>query len=120
MTSEEHLAESRDAALTAGRLYGEGRSLQGAEITWCSVKHAINAIGLQRGWRYNSYRQKRDIVIWLEREEGYADLGLQLTYSRRLHVDSDHGLMDAQQVSEARQITSILTRRLWEIAAPAG
>ena len=116
LTVAEHIAEARDSALTAERLYGENRPLQGAEITWCSVKHAINAIGLAQGRRYDSYRQKKSIVTWLERQEGYADLGRQLDYARRLHVDSDHGRLDAQQIAEARSITALLLNRLLSIA----
>ena len=118
LTPEQHIAESRDAALTAERLFEEGRPLQGAEITWCSVKHAINAIGLQRGFKYDSYRQKKDVVVRLEREERHTGLAAQLAYARRLHVDSDHGLMDVQQIAEARSITATLLERLLTIAAP--
>lgn len=116
LTVAQHIAEARDAALTAERLYGENRPLQGAEITWCSVKHAINAIGLAQGRRYDSYRQKKAIVVWLERQEGYADLGRQLYYARLLHIDSDHGLLDAGQIAEARAITAILLNRLLSVA----
>ena len=116
LTVEEHIAEARDAALTAERLFSENRPLQGAEITWCSVKHAINAIGLRQGRRYDSYRQKKDIVIWLERQEGYAGLENQLNQARRLHADSDHGFMDAQQVAEARAVTAVLMERLLAVA----
>ena len=116
LTVAEHIAEARDSALTAERLYGENRPLQGAEITWCSVKHAINAIGLAQGRRYGSYRQKKDIVIWLERQEGYADLVRQLDYARILHVDSDRGLLDRHQIAEARAITALLLNRLLSIA----
>ena len=116
LTVAQHIAEARDAALTAERLYGENRPLQGAEITWCSVKHAINAIGLAQGWRYGSYRQKKSIVTWLERQEGYTDLVWQLDYARRLHVDSDQGLLDARQIAEARSITAILLNRLLAVA----
>lgn len=117
MTSEEHIAESRDSAQTAERLYRENRPLQGAEITWRSVKHAINAIGVQRGLRYHSYQQKKWIVRLLQREEGHLDLEDQLGQARRLHVDSDHGLLDAQQVAEARAVTAVLVERLLAIAA---
>ena len=115
MTPEEHIAEARDAALTAERLYGENRPLQGAEITWCSVKHAINAIGVQRGLRYNSYQQKKQIVRSLQREEGHTGLEPQLGKARLLHADSDHGLLDAQQIAEARAITALLLNRLLSI-----
>ncbi len=116
MTAEEHIAESRDSARTAERLYRENRPLQGAEITWCSVKHAINAIGIQRGLRYHSYQQKKWIVRSLQREEGHTGLELQLGQARLLHVDSDHGLLDAQQVADARAVTAVLTERLLAIA----
>ena len=116
MTPEEHIAEARDAALTAERLYGENRPLQGAEITWCSVKHAINAIGVQRGLRYDSYQQKKQIVRALQREEGHTGLDLQLSQARRLHADSDHGLLDARQIAEARSVTALLLNRLLSIA----
>ncbi len=116
MTAEEHIAESLDSTQTAERLYRENRPLQGAEITWCSVKHAINAIGLQRGLRYDSYQLKKRIVRLLQREEGHLDLEEQLGQARRLHVDSDHGLLNAQQVAEARAVTAVLTERLLTIA----
>ena len=116
MTPEEHIVESRDAARTAERLYGENRPLQGAEITWCSVKHAINAIGAQRGLRYDIYQQKKQIVRSLQREGGHTGLELQLVQARRLHADSDRGFMDAQQVAEARAVTAVLTERLLAIA----
>ena len=116
MTPEEHIAESRDSARTAERLYQENRPLQGAEITWCSVKHAINAIGVQRGLRYDSYQQKKQIVRALQREEGHTGLDLQLSQARRLHADSDHGRLDAQQIAEARSVTALLLNRLLSIA----
>ena len=117
MTAEEHIAESRDSAQTAERLYQENRPLQGAEITWCSVKHAINAIGVQRGLGYENYQQKKWIVRSLQREEGHLDLEDQLGQARRLHVDSDHGLLDARQIAEARAVTAVLMERLLAIAA---
>ena len=119
MTLEEHIAESRDSEITAARLYSEGRPLQGAEITWCSVKHAINAIGIQRGLRFGTYRQKERIVEILE-ESGHGNLVDFLRLTRRLHTDSDHGYLDADQIAECREASARLTRRLLEIAESHG
>ena len=115
MTPEEHIAESLDSALTAERLYNENRPLQGAEITWCSVKHAINAIGLVRGWEYGSYGQKKRVIMRLE-SEGHGDLNRLLNLARRLHTDSDHGYLCAQQIEEYRGASARLADRLLEIA----
>ena len=116
MTPEEHIAESRDSAQTAERLFEEGRPLQGAEIVWCSVKHAINAIGLQQGWLYDTYRQKKSIVKRLESEDQHNLLDL-LAAARRLHIDSDHGILNTQEVKEYRDSAAVLTEQLLTIAA---
>ena len=115
MTPEEHIAESLDSALTAERLYNENRPLQGAEITWCSVKHAINAIGMMRGWRYGTYGQKARVIGSLE-SEGHAGLYDLLDLARRLHTDSDHGYLSAREIEEYRRASAVLTERLLEIA----
>ena len=115
MTPEEHIAESRDSATTAVRLYDEGRPLQGAEITWCSVKHAINAIGVQRGMRYGTYRQKEGIVRVLE-ESGHGNLEYFLRLTRRLHTDSDHGYLSRDQIAQCREASALLTQILLGIA----
>jgi hypothetical protein len=73
MTPEEHILESRDSALTADRLFSENKELQGAEITWCSIKHAVNAIGVQRGWKHSTYGQKREVIRRLE-QAGHNNL----------------------------------------------
>ena len=119
MTPEEHLAESMDSAQTANRLYEEGRPLQGAEMTWCSVKHAINAVGARRGLSYGTFRQKRQIVSLLV-AEGYEELLEDLASARRLHVDSDHGFLDAEQILQHRRKADSLCRALWAIFADAG
>ena len=118
MTPEEHIAESVDSALTAERLFSENKPLQGAEIIWCSVKHAINAIGVQRGWGYGSYRQKKNIVKWLE-DEGHGDLLNPLGTARRLHVHSDSGFLSTRQISEHREEVALLLERLLAIASLA-
>ncbi len=118
MTPEEHIAESRDSALTAECLYRKNRPLQGAEITWCSVKHAINAIGVQRGLKHGAYRQKLQIVKLLE-NEGYADLQDPLDLARRLHVNSDQGFLKPQEIVEYREASATLTERLLAIALAA-
>ncbi len=119
MTVEEHIAESRDSALTADRLYNEGRGLQGAEIIWCSVKHAINAIAVQRGWRHATYGQKRSVVRGLE-NEGNQDLADELERARLLHVHSDNGFLSDHTVAELRAGAARLTQRLLAMAAPNG
>ena len=115
MTPEEHIAESLDSALTAERLYNENRPLQGAEITWCSVKHAINAIGVRRGWRYGTFGQKIRVIERLERE-GHDDLNSLLDLARRLHTDSDHGYLNGWEIEEYRRASAYLVKRLLEIA----
>ena len=115
MTPEEHIAESKDSILTAERLYHENRPLQGAEIMWCSVKHAINAVGVRRGWRYGTYGQKRGIIIRLE-AEGHSDLLDLLSAARRLHTDSDHGVLRVQEIAAHRSASVTLVERLLSIA----
>ena len=115
MTAEEHIAESLDSAQTAERLYNENRPLQAAEIVWCSVKHAINAIAVRRGWRYGSYGQKKVVIERLE-SEGFVGLYRLLNLARRLHTDSDHGYLSLQQIEEYRRASALLNERLLEIA----
>ena len=115
MTPEEHTRESRDSIETAERLYYEGRPLQGAEITWCSVKHAINAIGMQRDWRFSTYGQKLSVIKRLE-SEGHEGLQQLLAFARRLHTDSDHGYLTPEEIEEYRQASLLLTQRLLQIA----
>ena len=107
--------ESRDSLRTAERLYSEGRPLQGAEITWCSVKHAINAIGVQRGWRFSTYGQKLSVIKYLE-AEGHQSLLQLLAFARRLHTDSDHGYLGPREIEEYRQASFQLTESLLLIA----
>ena len=52
----------------------------------------------------------------MQQEEGHTGLELQLGQARLLHVDSDHGLLNAQQVADARAVTAVLTERLLAIA----
>lgn len=119
MMPEEHIAEARDSALTADRLFQEDKHLQGAEITWCSVKHAINAIAVQRGWKFNTYAQKRLIVAQIELT-GYDDLLEQLEIVRMLHVYSDTGVMRRYTISDARTAAAVLSQRLLAIAESGG
>ena len=101
---------------TADRLYRENRPLQGAEITWCSVKHAINAIGARRGWRYGTYGRKQEVIARLE-GEGHSDLRNLLLAARRLHTDSDHGVLTAPEVAVLRRDAVALVDRLLAIVA---
>jgi hypothetical protein len=89
--------------------------MQGAEITWCSVKHAINAIGVQRGWSFGTYGQKLRVIKYLE-AEGHQDLLQLLAFARRLHTDSDHGYLGTDAIEEYRQASFQLTERLLQIA----
>ena len=114
MTPEEHALESRDSLQTAERLYNEGRPLQGAEIIWCAVKHAINGVGLQRGWRFSTYGQKLNVIRNLE-AEGQQDLLHLLAFARRLHTDSDHGYLGPESIEEYRQASYLLTERLLQL-----
>ncbi len=116
MTPEEHILESHDSLLTAERLYREGRPLQGAEIIWCSVKHTINAIGMRRGWRFGTYGQKVSVIRSLEMD-GHQGLQQLLAFARRLHTDSDHGVLNVEEIEEYRSASIILMERLLRIAA---
>ena len=116
MTAQEHCAEARDSAQTADRLFHENRPLQAAEIVWCSVKHAINAVGVVRGWRHSTYGQKKQVIDQLE-AEGYAGTKRLLSTARRLHIHSDNGiLLDAAGVIHARHESATLIERLLAIA----
>ena len=115
LTPEEHIAESRDAALTADRLFDEGRPLQGAELIWCSVKHAINAIAVQRGWRFSNYGQKKEVVRQIE-TAGHPDLLKQLSSTQRLHAHSDSRFLEMSDVDESRELAAVLRERLLTIA----
>ena len=116
MTAQEHCAEARDSAQTADRLFHENRPLQAAEIVWCSVKHAINAVGVLRGWRHSTYGQKKQVIERLE-TEGYAGTAQLLRTARRLHIHSDSGtLLNAAGVIHARHESATLIERLLAIA----
>ena len=115
LTPEEHIAESKDAALTADRLFNENRPLQGAEMIWCSVKHAINAIAVQRGWRFSNYGQKKEVVRQMEMS-GYPDLLKLLSNTQRLHAHSDSGFLETGDVEESRELAAVLRVRLIAIA----
>lgn len=118
LTPEEHIAESKDAALTADRLFDESRLLQGAEMTWCSVKHAINAIAVRRGWRFSNYGQKKEVVRQME-IAGHRDLLKQLSSTQRLHAHSDSRFLEIGDVEESREIAAILRERLIAIVESA-
>ena len=116
MTAQEHCAEARDSAQTAERLFHENRPLQAAEIVWCSVKHAINAVAMRRGWRHSTYGQKKQVIDRLE-AEGYAGTARLLSNARRLHIHSDSGLLlDAAGVTHSRHESATLVERLLAIA----
>lgn len=116
MTAQEHCAEARDAAQTADRLFRENRPLQAAEIVWCSVKHAINAIAMLRGWRHSTYGHKKQVIERLE-AEGYTDAMRSLRIARRLHIHSDNGiLLDDAAISQSRGEIAGFTQRLLSIA----
>lgn len=117
MNREDHIAEARDSAQTAERLFGEGRDLQAMEIVWCSVKHAVNAVAVLRGWRHATYGHKKGVVERLEKDEGHTDFIEMLAAARRLHVHSDSGAtLDAAGVIQARQESAVLVERLLAIA----
>lgn len=117
LTRDEHIAEARDSAQTAARLFSEGRDLQAMEIVWCSVKHAVNAVAIRRGWRHSTYGQKKSVIERLERDEGHADFIRLLAIARRLHIHSDNSaLLDADGVIQSRHESAILVERLLSIA----
>ena len=117
MNREEHIAEALDSAQTAERLFGEGRDLQAMEIVWCSVKHAVNAVAVLRGWRHATYGHKKGVVERLERDEGHSDLIRLLGTARRLHVHSDNGTaLDGAGIIQSRQESAALVERLLIIA----
>ena len=116
MTAQEHCAEARDSAQTADRLFNENRPLQAAEIAWCSVKHAINAVAILRGWRHSTYGHKKQVIERLE-AEGYADAMDLLSTARRLHIHSDNGiLLNDAAISQSRSDIAGFTQRLLAIA----
>ena len=116
MTAQEHCAEARDSAQTADRLFNENRPLQAAEIVWCSVKHAINAVAMRRGWRHSTFGQKKQVVERLE-AEGYTDAMDLLRTARRLHIHSDNGiLLDDAAISQSRGDIAGFTQRLLAMA----
>ena len=117
MNREDHIAESRDSAQTAERLFGEGRDLQAMEIVWCSVKHAVNAVAVLRGWRHATYGHKKGVVQRLEKDEGHTNFIRMLAIARNLHIHSDNGmLLDAAAVIESRRQSAALVERLLAIA----
>lgn len=80
------------------------------------LKHAINAIGLLRGWRHGTYGQKHDIVTRLD-AEGHSNLLELLSAARRLHTDSDNGVLTAPEVAAFRRDAAALAEQLLAIAA---
>ena len=117
MTPEEHIAEARDSALTAGRLFDENRELQASEIVWCSVKHAVNAIAVRRRWQHSSYIHKKQVIRRLSDEIGNPDMMRLLNVARLLHVHSDNGvLLDAPAITKSRVEIAVFTEQLLAIA----
>ena len=98
-------------------LFNEGCDLQAMEIVWCSVKHAVNAVAVLRGWRHATYGHKKGVVERLEKDEGHPDLIYLLAIARNLHIHSDNGmLLDAAGVIQSRRQSATLVERLLTIA----
>ena len=84
-------------------------------MTWCSVKHAINAIAVKRGWRFSNYGQKKEVVRQME-AAGHPDLLKQLSSTQRLHAHSDNRFLEIGDVEESRELAAALQERLIAIA----
>lgn len=82
--------------------FAAGYELNGAELLWGAAAHAIIAVALEHGWRYDSHGAFRNAIKALAALGQRPQWISELDTAEQFHVHFYHGRLTAQEIAVDR------------------
>ena len=94
-----------------------GDKLQASEKLYGAANHVLTAIAQQRGWKYNSHRDMKNVTQRLEQEYGEPFMTSGFTVAEKFHRNFIHGGMEDYEIAVDRPNVHRYIGRLLEVVA---
>lgn len=92
-----------------------GDKLQASEKLYGAANHVLTAIAQQRGWKYNSHRDMKNVTQRLEQEYGEPFMVGGFVAAEKFHRNFIHGGMEDYEVAVDRPNVHRYIERMLEV-----
>lgn len=95
------------------REFSDGDELNGAELLWGAVAHALIAVALEYGWHFDSHGALRNVAVRLETSQERPQWRSDFSMAERFHTHFHHGrLTDRELVRDRPKVSRFVNRLL--------
>lgn len=107
-----HVNISRRFLDKSNREFSDGDELNGAELLWGAVAHALIAVALEYGWHFDSHGALRNVAVRLETSQERPQWRSDFSMAERFHTHFYHGRLTGRQIELDRPKVARFVNRL--------
>ena len=115
MTIFEHAETAKLFLRQSDAEFAIGDKLQASEKLYGAANHVLTAIAQQRGWKYNSHRDMKNVTQRLEQEYGDSIMIGGFAVAEKFHRNFIHGGMEDYEIAVDRPYVHRYIGRLLEV-----
>lgn len=117
VSTDNHLAVSRQFIQQADEELERGDYLQASEKAWGAATRALKNIAIQRGWDHTRHKHLYRAVRLLVEETGDREIRLYFNSAEQLHANFYEGWMDDVTVRDNIEDVKLLLGKLDAVTA---
>ena len=96
--------------------FGAGRTLEGSEALWGAAGHALIAVALHRGWRYDSHGALKNVARRRDNIPGHPHWLSEFNVAELFHVHFCRGRLTERRIASGRpQVRRFVQRLLAQV-----
>ena len=108
----QHVSITRQFLVKSDREFAAGDELNGAELLWGAVAHALIAVAQEHGWHYDSHGALRNVAKQLAELHQRPQWFSELDTAENFHIHFYHGRLTNRQLSADRPKVGRFVNRL--------
>ena len=101
-TQDEHSDLARHLIERSGVHFEHGEPLEGAETLWGAAAHALIAVALSEGWRYDSHGALKRVALRLPDIPEQPEWHSEFNAAEKFHVHFYHGRLTDRRIADDR------------------
>ena len=109
----QHVNIARRFLDKSNREFANGDELNGAELLWGAVAHALIAVALEYGWHFDSHGALRNVAVQLETSQERPQWRSDFSMAERFHTHFYHGRLTYRQIEVDRPKVARFVNRLF-------
>ncbi len=114
-TQNRHVEIARRFLDKSAHEFTAGDELNGAELLWGAAAHALIAVAMERGWRYDSHGSLRNVIRQLTTAQRRPQWFSDFDTAERFHTHFYHGRLTNREIAADRPKVGRFINRLLSI-----